>query len=141
MAFRRVQVIGWVDEGEIPPGLPEVPGYPGQGLPIYPGQPLPPSWGRPPYPGQGLPPGWAGRPGYPGQPLPWPGRPVDPGWGVDEGEGGGGGIAAPKAYGLGNHPDEPGGAGTWAVVIYEGEARWVFVPLDEEPEVEPERTR
>ena len=57
------------------------PGHPDQGLPgspDYPDQGLP---GFPEYPDQGLP----GRPPRPGHPLPRPPRPVDPGWGVDEG--------------------------------------------------------
>jgi hypothetical protein len=157
MGFKRVQVVGWVDEGEsggFPPGV-GIPGfpdqglppggeYPGQGLPIYPGQGLPPWWGggRPSWPerpGQGLP--W--RPEYPGRPgqgLPWPGRPTDPGWGIEEGSPGQGlpeGGRLPKAQDFEDHPDEPGTDGQWLLAAYGSEIRWVFLPRNELPEVEP----
>jgi hypothetical protein len=67
-------------------GIPGVPGggHPGQ-LPTFPGHPsqgLPGFGGFPGHPSQGLP--FPGFPGHPSQGLPggFPGRPVDPGWGV-----------------------------------------------------------
>jgi hypothetical protein len=77
-----------VDEGVDPDyGIEEGEGlYPDQGLP-----------GRPPGFWGGERPSWPGRPG---QGLPWPGRPVDPGWGVDEG--------GRPDQGLPGYPGRPG---------------------------------
>jgi hypothetical protein len=62
-----------IDEGELPDI--DEPGRPGQGLP-----------GWPERPGNRPPGGWGGeRPGN-RPPGGWGGRPVDPDWGVDEGE-------------------------------------------------------
>jgi hypothetical protein len=75
----------------------------------------PPDWGleAPVEPGQGLPPGWAGgRPVYPGRPgqgLPWPERPADPGWGVEEGAPGQG---LPPWW-AGGYPGRPGQGLPW----------------------------
>jgi len=65
---------GWGVEGPEtqPPGVWPGPGYPDQGLPGG-------GWGGGLHPGN-RPPG--SFPGRPDQGLPWPGRPVDPGWGV-----------------------------------------------------------
>ena len=84
----RVWVPPFVPDQGLPPGSP---GYPDQGLP-----------GAPEYPDQGLP-GWGGFPGRPGQGLPRPPRPVDPGWGVDEGAEPGQGLP-----GWGGFPERPG---------------------------------
>jgi hypothetical protein len=104
MSYRWVRVLAWIDDGATPdqglpglsPGVPDQgfnPGAPDQGFnPDAPGQlPVFPGFGRP---GQGLPrpprpadPGFGGGvPVRPGQGLPWPGRPADPGWGVEEGQ-------------------------------------------------------
>jgi hypothetical protein len=131
MGFKRVTVVGWVDEDSVgfPPGFwgGQWPGDIGGGPIIPPGRPLPP---RPPE-------GGGEYPGRPGQGLPWPGRPVDPGWGVDEGIPGYP-PREPKAYDVGEHPEEPGTEGTWAVVIYNDRLHWVFVPRTEQPEVDPD---
>lgn len=73
-----------IDEGEFPDIDEPDDEYPDQGLPGRPERPGHlPGWGRPPRPGRpemperpGHLPGWGGRPS----------RPVDPGWGVDEGD-------------------------------------------------------
>jgi hypothetical protein len=64
-------------------------GHPDHGFnPDHPSQGGPggrPGWGGGEHPGQGLP-GFPGAPGHPGH-LPARGRPVDPGYGVEEGSG------------------------------------------------------
>jgi hypothetical protein len=80
--------------GELPGLIPGAPGYPDQGLPSqppsiwpgpgYPDQGLP---GRPPHVGNRPPGSFPGFPARPGHPIAPGGRPIDPGWGVDEGGG------------------------------------------------------
>jgi hypothetical protein len=133
-------------------GVPEG-GHPDQGLPGFPGFP-----DRPGH----LPsrPGWGGE--HPGNRPPgsWPGRPVDPGWGVEEGGGGGesGQLPVypidPEAPDQGLPPEVPPGLpelppGTiWpplppsvptgkalAVVYISGVgARWAVIDIPERPE-------
>lgn len=154
MGYQWVKVRAFVDEGERPDqGLPSTPGqppYPDQGLPPYPDQ------GLPPYPGQGLPPHvdnglppyiWTGPiyppvyPPYPDQGLPpyvdntlppvSPGQPdnslpPEP-------------VKEPKAYDIGDEPEEPpeGGAGEYVVVILNDKAVWAWVESDGDVEIEP----
>jgi hypothetical protein len=125
----------WVSQpGEVPP-----PGFPDQGLPEVP----PGFWGPPIYPGQPLPPSRPGRPPVAGQPLPRPPWtwPTDPGWGVEEGAPGQGlpgePERAPKVADIGDRPLDPPTSGQWMIAAYNNDARWVFVPHTDTPEVEP----
>jgi hypothetical protein len=125
------------------PGPFDPPGAPDQGLP---GEP-PSIGGGPIIPER---PGWPERPG---QGLPWPGRPVDPGWGVDElppGIGGGPiipgrpGQPLPRpprpVYpvvddpdGLGGHPALPDLNMTRRVVVTDGSDQFTAYVLDPDP--------
>jgi hypothetical protein len=90
-----------IDEGDIDEGGGEDGGeYPDQGGPG--GRP-----GRPERPGHL--PGWGRPPGRPGNRPPgsWGGRPVDPGWGVDEGDGGDHIWPFPPGSGLPPVPGQP----------------------------------
>lgn len=153
MGYHWVSVRAWIDEGErpgqgLPPGSPV---YPDQGLPV-----------QPPYPGQGLPPGIWGGPGslpggghYPDQGLPGGGHYPDqglPGGGhyPDQGLPGGGGGERPdqglppgagqlpQAFEVEEMPvDPPDDDGQYVLAVFNNEATWVWLPRQEDPEVEP----
>jgi len=81
-----------IDEGDLGGGDLE-----GGQLPIFPGRP-----------GHGLPPSFPGFPERPGHGLPWPGRPVDPDYGIDENLPGiGGGPIIPERPVLPARPGHP----------------------------------
>ena len=132
-----------VNFGQPDQGLPGSPNYPDQGLPGSPGvpsQPLPPSW-----------------PNYPTTGPVWPGKPVDPGYGIRPGR-----VWWPvdPDYGIPERPARPDNslptipgvpdnslpvtppptvpAGKWLIMVRTPDGKWHWALVDSMPTPLPE---